>query len=163
MQRGYETRDFRKLQVWRKAHELVLEVYVQTNGFPRAERHGLTSQIRRAAVSIPANIAEGYGHQGDRELVRFLRIAQSSSSELGYHLLLARDLDYLDSGVYEQIAAKLEEVKSMLVGFTNKVSRTWICVGGLPFSAQRSVLSALRTLFGVESLSEALQTKERIP
>ncbi len=114
-------RDFRRLTVWRKAHRLVLELYTHTNNFPRSEMYGLTAQIRRAAVSVPANIAEGYGHQGDKELARYLRIAQSSSSEFSYHLLLSRDLGYLNRDVYERLAASLKEVQSMLIGLANKV------------------------------------------
>ena len=82
--------DFRQLKVWRKAHSLALAIYKGTVRFPRTELYGLTSQIRRACVSIPANIAEGCGRGGDPELGRFLQIAMGSASELEYHLLLAR-------------------------------------------------------------------------
>jgi len=88
-------RDFKKLNVWRKAHLLTLEVYKATAGFPRDELYGLTSQVRRACVSIPANIAEGYGRDGEAEFGRFLRIALGSASELEYHLCLAFDLKFL--------------------------------------------------------------------
>jgi four helix bundle protein len=115
-------RDYQRLVVWKKAHALVLEVYERTKAFPRSESYGLTTQVRRAAVSIPANIAEGYGHQGDNELARYLRIAQASSSELSYHLLLSRDLGYLDRGTHRQLTLSLREVQSMLIGLANKVS-----------------------------------------
>jgi four helix bundle protein len=85
-------RDFRKLMVWQKAHQLTLGIYELTANFPRDEVYGLTSQVRRAAASIPANVAEGCGRDGDTELARFLRIAMGSANELEYHLILARDL-----------------------------------------------------------------------
>ena len=88
-------KDFRNLKVWEKSHQLALAVYKATSTFPRHELYGLTSQIRRACASIPANIAEGCGRSGDAELARFLQIAMGSASELEYHLLLARDLGFL--------------------------------------------------------------------
>jgi len=78
-------KDFRKLKVWEKSHDLTLAVYKATAAFPRKELYGLTSQIRRACASIPANIAEGCGRGGDPELARFLQIAMGSASELEYH------------------------------------------------------------------------------
>ena len=88
-------RDFRDLQVWQKAHRLVLEVYAATRSFPTDERYGLTAQVRRSAASVPTNIAEGCGRDGERDLARFISIAAGSASETEYHLLLARDLEYL--------------------------------------------------------------------
>ena len=84
-------KDFKELRVWQKAHSLALEVYQATRSFPRDEIYGLTSQIRRAAVSVGANIAEGCGRRSDGEFARFLQIARGSASELEYHLLFARD------------------------------------------------------------------------
>jgi four helix bundle protein len=88
-------RDFRELKVWEKAHAMALNVYRATAQFPRDELYGLTSQVRRACTSIPANIVEGCGRNGDAELARFFRIAMGSASELEYHLLLASDLNFL--------------------------------------------------------------------
>ena len=88
-------KDFRKLEVWEKAHALTLSVYHAADPFPREELYGLTSQIRRAAVSIPTNIAEGCGRGSEAELARFLQIAMGSASEVEYELLLARDLGFL--------------------------------------------------------------------
>lgn len=85
-------RDFRKPKVWEKSHQLALGVYKATVGFPKTELYGLTRQIRRCGASIPANIAEGCGRDGDAELARFLRLSMGSASELEYHLLLAHDL-----------------------------------------------------------------------
>jgi four helix bundle protein len=107
-------KDFRKLQVWHKAHRLVVDVYAATTIFPTEERYGLTSQVRRASVSIPANIAEGCGRGSDAELAHFLQIAMGSASELEYHLLLTRDLNLLKDSDYEQLERQVIEVKRML-------------------------------------------------
>jgi four helix bundle protein len=110
-------KDFRKLQVWEKSHQLVLAIYRATVAFPQTELYGLTSQIRRASASIPANIAEGCGREGDAELSRFFQIAMGSASELEYHLLLAHDLGFLNDGDFRQLAPKVVEVKQMLASF----------------------------------------------
>ena len=114
-------RDFRELKVWEKSHLLALTVYRTTATLPKEELYGLTSQIRRACTSIPANIAEGTGRGSDAEMVRFLHIALGSASELDYHLLLARDLHFLNNGVYEQLSSELAEVKRMLNAFIQKL------------------------------------------
>lgn len=88
-------RDFRKLQVWEKSHLLTLNIYRITADFPRDEVYGLVSQMRRASSSVPVNLAEGCGRDGDTELRRFAQIALGSASELQYHLLLSRDLGYI--------------------------------------------------------------------
>jgi four helix bundle protein len=113
--------DYRHLKVWEKAHQLTLAVYKATVPFPKDELYGLTSQIRRACTSIPANIAEGCGRDGDAEFARFLRIAMGSASELDYHLLLARDLGFLNEMVYEQLENELREVRRMLNVFIQKL------------------------------------------
>ena len=87
--------DFKELRVWAKAHELTLVIYQKTRGFPKEEMYGLTSQLRRAAVSVGANIAEGCGRRSDGEMKRFLQIARGSANEVEYHLLLAKDLRFL--------------------------------------------------------------------
>ncbi len=114
--------DFHNLQVWRKSHELVLAIYSASAGFPDAERYGLTSQMRRAAMSIPANIAEGCGRESKPDLRRFLYIAMGSASELDYHLLLARDLEMLASTDHRQLQTELAEVKRMLTGLIQRLS-----------------------------------------
>ena len=85
-------KDFHDLKIWQRSHKLTLALYKATNPFPKSEMYGLTSQIRRCSASIPANIAEGCGRNGDLELARFFQIALGSASELEYHLLLASDL-----------------------------------------------------------------------
>ncbi len=109
-------RDFKGLKVWQKSHELTLALYKATLGFPREEIYGLTSQIRRASASIPANIAEGCGRKGEAEFARFLQIAMGSASELEYHLLLSHDLKLLKAMDYEQLSSAVIEVKRMLTG-----------------------------------------------
>jgi len=113
--------DYRNLKVWERAHQFTLAVYKATSLFPKDELYGLTSQIRRACASIPANIAEGCGRSGDVELARFLQMALGSASELDYHLLLARDLNFLNSETYEQLASELTEVRRMLNSFIQKL------------------------------------------
>jgi four helix bundle protein len=116
--------DFRNLLVCRKAHELVLEIYRQTNDFPKSEVYGLTSQIRRAAASIPENIAEGCGKHGDTELARYLQIAMGSASELEYELLLAHDLKYFEQHHYQDLETRLIEVRKMLNSLIQSLRKT---------------------------------------
>jgi four helix bundle protein len=113
---GGVLKDFHELKVWEKAHQLTLAVYRHTAGFPREELYGLTSQLRRSCASIPANLAEGCGRNGDAELSRFCSIAMGSASELEYHLLLARDLQLLNAKDYADLAQRTTEVKRMLTG-----------------------------------------------
>lgn len=106
--------DFKKLTVWQKAHELALEIYQTTSTFPKEEIYGLTSQLRRASVSIPSNIAEGCGRAGNAELVHFLHIALGSASEIEYQILLAHDLGFIESTTYEKLFNDVVQVKKML-------------------------------------------------
>ena len=114
-------RDFREIKVWEKAHALTLEIYKASSRFPREETYGLTSQLRRSSSSIPANIAEGFGRGGNAELARFLQIGMGSASELEYHVLLAKDLDFLALKSYEHLQERLVEVKKMLGALLLKV------------------------------------------
>lgn len=107
-------RDFRKLDVWRRSHELTLAVYRDTKSFPASERFGLTSQLRRAAASVPANIAGGAGRDSKREYAHFLNQALGSTNELEYHLLLAYDLGLLDKPTYGARLADVEEIRSKM-------------------------------------------------
>jgi four helix bundle protein len=104
-------KSFKDLEVWQVGHELVLEVYRLTRGFPREETYGLTSQLRRSAVSVPANIAEGFTRKTTVDKLRFLNIAQGSLEETRYYLLLARDLHY---GELPNCETKLIAVSKML-------------------------------------------------
>lgn len=113
--------DFQRLKVWKKSHQLTLDIYKSTVAFPKEELYGLTSQMRRAAASIPANIAEGCGRKTNVELARFLQISMGSASELEYHLLLAHDLSYLSKSDYEHLTFTVTEVKRMITGFSQTV------------------------------------------
>jgi four helix bundle protein len=106
-------KSFQDLVVWQKAHRFVLEAYKFSGGFPKSEMYGLTSQFRRAAVSIPANIAEGFRKHSKAEKSHFLSIAQCSLEEVRYYLILAADLGYGDSS---QLLTMLEEVSKLLEG-----------------------------------------------
>ena len=112
--------DFKNLDVWQKAHQLTIAVYKASVVFPQDELYGLTSQIRRAASSIPANIAEGCGRKGNVELSRYLQIAFGSASELEYHLILAHDLNLITDGIYQDLSNQVDEVKKMLTGLMRK-------------------------------------------
>ena len=114
-------RDFRKIQVWERAHQFTLQVYKITSTFPKAELYGLTSQMRRAAVSIPFNIAKGCGRDTQAELARFVHISGGSASELEYQLILALDLGYIGDENYPQLNSEINEIKRMLNGFEKAV------------------------------------------
>ena len=105
---------FRNLKVWHKAHALTLQVYNINNDFPRKELYGLTSQMRRAAVPVGANIAEGCCRKGDIEFSRFLQIAMGSASELEYELLVARDLKLVKASDFQLLEDEVTNVKRML-------------------------------------------------
>ena len=114
-------KDFKELRVWSKAHELTMLVYKLTRGFPRDEVYGLTSQIRRSAASIGANIAEGCGRHSDGEMSRFLQIARGSASETEYHLLLAKDLGFLHESDFQAAEQSVVAVQRMLTSLVQKV------------------------------------------
>ncbi len=114
-------RPFRELTVWSKSHALTLAVFRATLRVKRGEYPGLVSQLRRAASSIPTNIAEGCGHLGQREFARFLQMAMASASELEYLLLLASDLGMISRGAYQQLESQVTEVKRMLSALISKV------------------------------------------
>ena len=105
------SRSFQDVDLWRKAHAWVLAIYRFTNFFPKHELFGLTSQLRRAAVSVPANFAEGFKRRGLADKVRMYNIAQASLEECRYYLILAKDLEYADS---DALMISLEEISKML-------------------------------------------------
>jgi four helix bundle protein len=114
-------RPFRKLHVWQKAHTLTVQLYRVTKAFPREEQYGLTSQIRRSAASICANIAEGCGRGTAREFARFIQIALGSASELEYHLVLALDLGLVSGDLHRQLETEVVDVKRMLSGLARRL------------------------------------------
>lgn len=113
--------DFKQLKVWRKAHQMALDTYRVTAAFPKEEMYGLTSQLRRAAASIGANVAEGCGRRSDGEMCRFLQIARGSASEMEYHVLLARDLHFLNEQDFHNLTRQADELQRMLTGLIQSV------------------------------------------
>jgi four helix bundle protein len=116
--------DYRKYKVWQKSHQLVLDVYVITSNFPKEEQFNLVSQINRAAVSIPTNIAEGCGRETQKELIRFLYISSGSAHELEYLLFLSIELKIKAVENTTKILADIDEVKRMLASLIKKISST---------------------------------------
>ena len=114
-------RDYRDLKVWAKAHQLTLAIYRSTEQFPKAELFGLTSQIRRACVSIEANLAEGCGRRSDGEMARFVHIAMGSGAEVSCHLRLSKDLGYLKIVDYEALYEQTSEILRMLSALAEKL------------------------------------------
>jgi four helix bundle protein len=119
---GGAVQDFRNLVVWQKAHRLALEVFAVSATFAGPPYFTLRNQMLRAAISVPANLAEGAGRTGDREFRRFVRIALGSASELEYHLLLARDLGLIPEAKHERLSTAAAEVKRMLSGLAATLS-----------------------------------------
>ncbi len=113
---------FQNLDVWKKSHELTLDIYKLTNEFPKDEKYRLGDQLRRSASSVPANIAEGKGRSSQKDFVRFLNMARGSIEETKYHLLLAHDLDYLSEEQYESFWKRARAVGKMLNGLINKIN-----------------------------------------
>jgi four helix bundle protein len=111
-------RSFENLIVWQKAHQFVLSIYRWSESFPKSETYGLTSQLRRAATSIPANIAEGFKKSGRADKVRFMNIAQGSVEECRYYLILAKDLGYGDNA---RLMFQLEEVSKLLGAYASAI------------------------------------------
>ena len=114
-------RSYRELMVWQKSYALALAVYQATRAFPRSELFGLTSQLRRASVSVPANIAEGYCRRSRPDYLRFLSISQGSIGEIDTLLSLARDLSYLDAATGQQLAGVVDEIGKMLTRLTQNL------------------------------------------
>ena len=119
--RGELMSDFRKLTVWAKAHALTLRIYQTTKGFPKSETYGLTAQLRRAAVSVGSNIAEGTGKNTAGEKRQALGHAQGSVHEIQYQCLLARDLQYITPAEHSSLDAAILEVRAMLDALRRKV------------------------------------------
>ena len=107
-------RNYKDLKVWQRSYELCLEIYRVTKGFPKEERYGLTSQIRRAAASVPSNIAEGYGRKTTPEYIKFLYVAYGSNCELETQILLSGDLGYIETDKLKKLQSEIGEVERML-------------------------------------------------
>ena len=113
--------DYRKLTVWNRSHQLVLDLYKLVNLFPKEEQFGLISQIKRAVSSIPANIAEGSGRNSNKDFAQFLNIALGSLNEVTYFILLAKDLKYINIEDYSKLTDECNEIKSMLISLIKKI------------------------------------------
>lgn len=113
--------NFKELKVWEKAHQFTLKVYEVTRSFPKDEVYGLTSQLKRAAFSVPSNIAEGCGKHSKNEFAHYLNIALGSANEAGYFILLAKDLTYLAADKAELFSTQINEIKAMLIGLIRKI------------------------------------------
>jgi len=146
-------RSFKDLKVWQKGHELTLWIYKATKSFPKDEMYGMTSQLRRAAASIPANIAEDCVRGSGAEFRHLLQVALGSASELEYHILLSHELGYLDKSQHESLSSKATELKRMLTSFIQKLSAA---------NREGSQLSAARrseVIEGSESLARGRSLK----
>ena len=108
--------NFKELKVWQNSKNLVIDIYKSTKNFPKEEIFGLTNQIRRASVSIPSNIADGCGRNSDKDLIRFLDIANGSSFELETQLIIANELQILNNNDFDELNSKLDEVQKMIYG-----------------------------------------------
>jgi four helix bundle protein len=116
--------NYKDLKVWEKAHQFILKVYEATKLFPKEELYSLTNQLRRAASSIPANIAEGCGKNSQAEFAHFLNISLGSANETEYFLILSKDLKYLDENIFETLIKIINEIKAMLIALISKVRTT---------------------------------------
>jgi four helix bundle protein len=115
------TASFKELKVWQQAHEFVLKVYKTTKIFPEWERYALTSQFLRAAVSIPANIAEGYRKMGKSDKLKFMNIAQGSLEECRYYIILAKDLGYINIHTHDVLEENAEIISKLLTAYCKPI------------------------------------------
>lgn len=114
-------KDFRSLKVWEKSHNITLEVYKLTKDFPKEELYNITSQLRRAIVSIPTNLAEGCGRGSDKDFKRFVQIALGSAGESEYLILLSTDLGYISNVEFNKLSSEIQEIKKMLTSLISKL------------------------------------------
>lgn len=113
--------DFKDIKVWQKSHQLTLQIYKVTEEFPKSELYGLVSQMRRAATSVPTNIAEGCVQETDAQYARYLRISLGSANEIDYHLLLTKDLHYISPEQYASLHTEVDQIKKMLTSFIRRL------------------------------------------
>ena len=114
-------KDFKNIEIWKRSHQLTLEIYRAAQQFPKEEMWGLTSQLRRAVASIPTNIAEGCGRRTNAELANFLNIASGSASEVEYEILLAKEVGYISTEQNESWTREISELRSMLAAYMKKL------------------------------------------
>ena len=114
-------RDFHKLGIWQRSHQLTLDVYKASKTFPKGELFGLTSQTRRASSSIPTNIAEGCGRASNKDYAHFLQIAIGSASEVEYELLLAHDLEYINDEAFNKLTSETIAIRKMIIKYQSEL------------------------------------------
>ncbi len=114
-------RNFRKYEVWKKSHHFTIEIYKITKKFPQEEKFGLISQIRRASLSIPTNIAEGTARVSEKEFAHFLNIASGSASEVEYLIEFSKDMEYISIEEYENLNIRIVEIRKMLNSLYKKI------------------------------------------
>ena len=115
-------KQYRDLIVWQKSMQLVIDIYRFSNGLPKEEQYGLISQIRRSSVSIPSNIAEGYGRNATHDYIRFLKIARGSLYELQTQIEICLNLEYLSKASFNEIDEKCREIERMLTSLIHKIA-----------------------------------------
>lgn len=113
--------NFKKLLIWQKSMSLITKIYISTNNFPKEEVFGLTSQIRRSSISIPSNIAEGFGRESNKDFLRFLNISIGSLFEMQTQLEIAKNIAYLNEDEFNNLYEDSREAERMLVSFINKL------------------------------------------
>ncbi|HCJ67347.1 MAG TPA: hypothetical protein DHV62_08520 [Elusimicrobia bacterium] len=123
------SRDYKKLKVWEVSHNLVIKVYKVTKKFPQSEWLGLISQMRRSAVSIPANIVEGAGRKSQKEYLHFLQTALSSANELDYYIYLVKELEFIQNETYEELKKDTQQIIKMLQGLIYRINKDLIADG----------------------------------
>lgn len=116
-----KTYNFEQLQLWQLAHEFVLDVYSLSNSFPKEELFGITSQLKRAAISIPANIAEGYRKTGAKDKLRFYNVAYGSAGECRYYIILIKDLEYIKIETYQTLINKIDNISKLINAYSNGI------------------------------------------
>jgi four helix bundle protein len=114
-------RDFKKLDIWKRSHQLTLAIYKITKQYPKEELFGLTSQMRRSSSSIPTNIAEGCGRGTNPQLKHFLEISIGSNSELEYQLILSKDLEYISEDIFNHYSEETIQVRRMIYGYWSQL------------------------------------------
>lgn len=121
MEQINKTKSFQDLLVWQKSHKVVIEIYKKTKKFPKEELYGITSQMRRSAISIPANIAEGYRKKSKAEKIHFFEISLCSLQELRYYIILCRDLNYFDRTDFDNLGTEINEIGKMITAYINAI------------------------------------------
>ena len=120
-QRGYKSRSYRDLEVWKLSIDFVKKVYQITHNFPASEKFGLINQIRRAAVSIPSNIAEGQGRNSTKEFKQFLAISLGSLAELETQLIIAKEIEYLTQNGLDALLSPFDRIRKMIKGLSKGI------------------------------------------